>query len=140
MEGRINAVAEKTAKLTEKPPVFYVFDTSDPTKPWTAGAGSFIDALISIAGGENIAGSESGDWVQFSLENLVAANPEIIIVDTSMGATKSGVINLTGWKDMDAVKNGRVYEVDGELTSRPGPRIVEGLEILAKDIHPELTW
>ncbi len=137
IEGRIDAVTTKTAEV-ERPTVFYVIDASEPSKPWTAGEGSFVDALIDWAGGTNIAAT-SGEWTQFSLEVLVSTDPEIIIVDASHGeALIPDFGSLTGWNEMSAVKNGEIYLIDGNLTSRPGPRIADGLEEMARIIHPEL--
>lgn len=137
MTQRIEAVVAKT-RDAQKPRVFYVIDASDPTKPWTAGAGSFIDALIGLAGGENIAAT-AGQWTQFSLEALVDADPEIIFVDARHGeAFVPDFEGLSGWKEISAVRVGKLYLIDGDLTSRGGPRIVEGLEAMATFIHPEL--
>lgn len=136
MERRIGSVAAKTAG-GQKPTVFYVIDASEPSKPWTAGNGSFVDALIGLAGGQNIAKTAS-PWAQFSLEALVSADPEFIIVDASHGVVIPDFKTLPVWKEMSAVKEGKVYLIDGDLTSRPGPRIVDGLEQMAKIIHPEL--
>ena len=137
MERRIGIVADKTAGAQE-PGVFYVIDASESSKPWTAGSGSFVDALIGLAGGQNIA-ETVGQWGQFSLEALVNADPELIIVDVSHGEVFTPDFEvLPGWKEMSAVKNGKVYLIDGDLTSRPGPRIVDGLEEMARVIHPEL--
>ncbi|MFQ5924426.1 MAG: ABC transporter substrate-binding protein [Dehalococcoidia bacterium] len=137
MEARIEAVVAKTGEAP-KPRVFYVIDASDPSKPWTAGGGTFIDALIGLAGGENIAAT-AGQWTQFSLEAVVNADPEIIIADAGMGtALAPDLERLSGWKEIGAVKEGKVYLIDGALTSRPGPRIVDGLEEMARIIHPEL--
>lgn len=137
IEGRIDAVTTKTAEV-ERPTVFYVIDVSEPSKPWTAGEGSFVDALIDLAGGENMAATVD-QWAQFSLEVLVSTDPELIIVDASHGeALIPDFGSLTGWKEMSAVKSGEIYFIDGDLTSRPGPRIVDGLEEMARIIHPEL--
>ena len=137
MERRIDAIVAKTTGI-EKPTVFYVVDASDPAKPWTAGAGSFIDALISLAGGNNIVATE-GQYTQFSLEALVSADPEIIIGSTSHGTSfLPDLGSLSGWKEMSAVKGGDVYLIEADLISRSGPRIVEGLEEMARIIHPEL--
>ena len=137
MERRIGAVAAKTAGAQE-PGVFYVIDASEPSKPWTAGSGSFVDALIGLAGGQNIA-ETAGQWGQFSLEALVSADPDLIIVDVSHGEVFIPDFEvLPGWKEMSAVEGERIYLIDGDLTSRPGPRIVDGLEEMARVIHPEL--
>jgi len=137
MKRRIGAVAAKTAGAQE-PGVFYVIDASEPSKPWTAGTGSFVDALIGLAGGQNIA-ETAGQWGQFSLEALVSADPDLIIVDVSHGEVFIPDFEvLPGWKEMSAVEGERIYLIDGDLTSRPGPRIVDGLEEMARVIHPEL--
>jgi len=137
MKRRIDAIAAETTGV-EKPTVFYVVDASDPAKPWTAGAGSFIDALISLAGGDNIAATED-QYTQFSLEALVSADPGMIIGPTSHGTSfLPDFASLSGWKEMSAVKEGKVYLIEADLISRSGPRIVEGLEEMARIIHPEL--
>lgn len=122
--------------------VFYIVDATDPTLPWTAGPGSFIDALITMAGGENVAHDAPYAWPQFSIEEVVSADPDIIIVQTMLGGIPTITIeDLQAhpiWGEMSAVKQGRVYLVDGDLVSRSGPRIVDGLEKLAEAIHPEL--
>ena len=137
MEMRIGAVAAETAGA-ERPIVFYVIDATNPATPWTVGPGSFIDALINLAGGENMV-KVSKAYYQISLEEVVASDPDIIIGTTSHGtAFIPDFANLSGWKEMGAVKNGEIYLVEDDLVSRPSPRIVEGLEEIAKIIHPEL--
>jgi iron complex transport system substrate-binding protein len=122
--------------------VFFIVDATDTTLPWTAGTGSFIDALITMAGGENIAGETQGAWVQFSLEQIVNSDPEVIIIQTMTGGTptisKEELEKHPVWGEMTAVKQGKIRFINGDLVSRPGPRIVQGLEEMAKIIHPEL--
>lgn len=122
--------------------VFFIVDGTDPNNPWTAGAGSFIDALITMAGGDNVAGGAVGAWVQFSIEQIVSSNPEIIIVQTITGGVPTIATEVLeqhpAWRETDAVKQGNILLINGDLVSRPGPRIVQGLEELAKIIHPEL--
>jgi len=122
--------------------VFFIVDATDLTLPWTASTGSFIDALITMAAGENIAGGTSGGWVQFSLEQIVSSDPEVIIIQTMTGGvptiSKEELEGHPVWGEMTAVKQGKICFIDGDLVSRPGPRIVQGLEEMAKIIHPEL--
>jgi len=139
-----SSISQVTLRAEDAPKVrvFYIVDATDPTLPWTAGSGSFIDALITLAGGENIAGSAPGAWVSFSLEQIVSAEPEVIIVQTMTGGLptiseeelEAGPV----WGKMTAVAQSKIYLVDGDLVSRPGPRIVQGLEAIARAIHPEL--
>jgi len=121
--------------------VFYTFATIDLNNPWTAGPGSFIDSLITMAGGENIGAKALTPWAQFSIEEVVAADPQVIIIDISHGSvvmTKEELEQHNAWRGITAVKQGRVCPIDGDLVNRPGPRIVQGLEEMAKIIHPEL--
>ena len=140
MKKRIDAVVN-TVSSTSRPSVFYVFDATDTTKPWTAGPGSFVDALISLAGGKNVAASASDPWIQFNMEELVNSNPDIILVDSHMGTaviSPEELRELPGWQDMTAVKEKWIYTIDGDLVNRSGPRIIEGLEEMAEILHPDL--
>ena len=140
MRSRVAAVAARVSGAP-RPKVFYVFDATDPTKPWTAGPGSFADELIQIAGGENIAAQAQDAWIQLNMEELVSSDPDIILVDSMMGTaviSPSEIKALPGWQNMTAVKENRIYTINGDLVNRTGPRIVQGLEEMAKIIHPEL--
>lgn len=139
LKGRVEAVDALIGQVDSKPTVFYELDGTDPAKPWTAGAGTFIDALIARAGGVNITTDLSGQYMQFSIEELLVRDPEIILLgDAAYGVTPESVAQRAGWKDLQAVKNNRIYPFDDNLVSRPGPRLVDGLEELARLIHPEL--
>jgi iron complex transport system substrate-binding protein len=139
MRDRIVAVTSKT-KGAERPKVFYEIDATDPTKPWTVGPGSFVDSLITLAGGENIGTSGASAYFQINTEEIINANPDIIVLpDAQFGITVESVAARPGWDSISAVKNNALFPIDDpNLTDRPGPRIVEGLELLAKIIHPEL--
>lgn len=139
LKGRVAAVDELISQVDSKPTVFYELDGTDPSKPWTAGAGTFIDALIARAGGVNITSDITGQYMQFSIEELLVRDPEIILLgDAAYGVTPESVAQRTGWMDLQAVKNNRIYPFDDNLVSRPGPRLVDGLEELARLIHPKL--
>lgn len=120
--------------------VFHVLDATDMNNPWTAGPGSFVDSLITMAGGENIAAEAVGAWVQFSIEEVVSSDPEIILLPGKHGTAFTSPEMLKGhlaWRETTAVKQDRIYIVDTDLTNRPGPRIIQGLEEIARIIHPE---
>ena len=139
MKSRVKMVQENASAYSKTPSVFYEIDASEPSKPWTPGAGSFIDMLITTAGGSNI-GSISNDlYWQISLEQLIDQDPDIIVLGSSKygGQTKYTVVERPGWETLKAVKTGQIYEFDDDLVSRPGPRIVDGLEILATIIKSE---
>jgi len=139
-----DSISQVIALMEDAPKtrVFFIIDATDPTLPWTAGTGSFIDALITMAGGENVAGEAVGGWVQFSMEQVVSSDPEVIVIQTMTGGiptvSKEALEEHPAWGGMTAVKQDKIYFINGDLVSRPGPRIVQGLEEIAKIIHPEL--
>ena len=139
LKDRVTAVDEKIASADTHPTVFYELDSTDPSKPWTAGPGSFIDLLVQRAGGQNIGSVLGSEWAQISLEELVVTDPEMILLGDAMwGVTADALRARPGWDILSAVQNNRMYPFDDNLVSRPGPRLVDGLEQLAKLLHPEL--
>jgi cobalamin transport system substrate-binding protein len=139
LQTRVAAVDKKLATVSDKPAVFYEIDGSDPTKPYTAGPGTFIDQLITRAGGVNVAASASDQYPQLGLEQLVVSDPAIILLgDGAYGVTPEAVAARPGWEVLAAVKDNKIYTFDDNLVSRPGPRLVDGFEQLAKLLHPEL--
>ena len=143
VKGMKNRMSQVTNKVKGAPRVrvFYTFATTDLNNPWTAGPGTFIDSLITMAGGENVAARLQVPYAQFSIEEVVASDPDIIILDASMGSAVTPLEELRQhpiWREMTAVKQSRVYAIDANLVNRSGPRIVQGLEEVVKIIHPEL--
>ena len=138
LKARVAAVDEKIAPISSRPSVFYEMDATDPAKPYTAGKGTFITQLIERAGGYNIA-SDLEEYPQMSLEQVVAADPAFIILgDARYGISPESVAQRPGWEDLTAVKNGNVLPFNDDLVSRPGPRLVDALEELAKLLRPGL--
>jgi iron complex transport system substrate-binding protein len=139
LKARVTAVDEKIMPLSAQPTVFYEVDASDPAKPYSVGPGTFVDLLIKRAGGANLvdlAGIKDA-YPQVSLEQVVSANPGIILLgDAAYGATPESVVQRPGWDKIAAVQNKQVFAFDDNLVSRPGPRMVDGLETLAKLLHP----
>jgi len=140
LQARVAEIDRKVANVSDRPLVFYELDGTDPNAPWTSGPGTFIDLLLARAGGDNLGNSLEGAWVQISVEELIAKNPDIILLgDFTYGGVKpEDVIARPGWGTITAVQNQRVYPFDDNMVSRPGPRMVDGLEALAKLLHPEL--
>lgn len=126
LRARIEAVQARTDNL-ERPRVLFVLSASPLI---TAGGRSFINDLINRAGGRSISADQNSDYPQYSLETAVAGRPEIIFLqgDTTFP-------DRLKWTP--AATSGRVFDLDDNLLLRPGPRVVEGLEEMAKRIHPE---
>lgn len=139
LRDRVAKVEEDMASLTDRPTIFYELDATDPSAPWTAGAGTFINTLIVKAGGENIASDLEGQYLQISVEELLIRDPQVILLgDAAYGVSPEIVKERTGWSNINALLNDRIYTFDDNLVSRPGPRLVDGLEQLAILIHPEV--
>ncbi len=136
LQARLDKVAVKTAQARSKPRVFYEVSKD----LYTAGPGSFIDDLITRAGGINIASDAHGTYPQLTLESLVQKDPEVILLgDHPVGGTPDQVRARPGWSNISAVKSGRIVPiVDANLVNRAGPRAVDGLEEIARDLYPEL--
>lgn len=138
-QKRVEDVEEKLADVEERPVVFYELDATDPSNPYTAGEGTFISKLITKAKGENLGDALEGDYAQISSEELIAQDPDIILLgDAPFGVSPEDVAERPGWSDITAVKEDQVYPFDPYLLSVPGPGLVEGFEELARAIHPEV--
>lgn len=139
LQERVAAVAEVLANAETTPLVFYELDSTDPSAPYTSGPGTFVDNLITLAGGQSLGAGLEGAWVSVSAEELISQNPEIIILgDAIWGITVEDVSARPGWEAISAVQTGQVYPFNDDIVARPGPRLVDGLEEMAKLIHPEL--
>jgi iron complex transport system substrate-binding protein len=105
----------------------------------TVGKGSFADDLIRLAGGENIAGKEKEVYPRFGMEEILKRSPEVIVISSMnpKGDYQKILEEWNRWKTIPAVKNGRVHLIDSDLLDRPSPRIIDGLEELARVLHPE---
>jgi iron complex transport system substrate-binding protein len=138
LAARVAAVAEQL-QAADRPRVFYEADGADPTAPWTTGSGTFQSVLIDLAGGTNVAAEITG-WGQFSLEQLVAIDPQVIVFGSGsfVPTTVDLLAARPGWGTITAVTDGRVFAIDTNWVDRPGPRLVEALEAMARFIHPEL--
>jgi len=136
MRGRIEGVKARVAGTEKRPSVFFQIGIVPIV---SVGTHTFIDELITTAGGRNLAAG-STPYPRFSREQVVALEPEVIII-TSMtrGQDFEPVRNeWNQWGSLPAVRNRRITIVESNLFDRPSPRLVEGLELLARLIHPEL--
>jgi len=129
---RIEAVQRKTAGL-EKPKVYYVIDFG-ASGDYTAGGNTFIHQLLTMAGARNIA--EDLDGWAYSLEMVMQGDPDLIICPDIPGF-RERLTSSPGYRNLRAVKEDRVYQIDVDLIDRQGPRLIDGLEVLAGIIHPE---
>lgn len=140
LEARIKDITDRTASLSADSRPGSLFVTwHDPL--WTQGSGAFMDSVITIAGGTNIFSDVSND-VEVDIELAVTRNPKFIIVTGSMGSNTTSYDYIVAadspFKATDAYKNENVMLLDGDLATRPGPRLIDALELVAKLLHPEI--
>src|SRR2546430_4794831 len=139
IQQRVDAVKAKIAGTTTRPRVYHEIDASDTAKIFTVGPGSYINDLIDIAGGANVAARASSAYPQLSAEEILRSDPEIIVLSADAYSSKPGdVAARQGWSIIAAVKNNRIFTIDPNLINRPGPRVGEAAEAYAKLVHPEL--
>ncbi|EHL06649.1 ABC transporter substrate-binding protein [Desulfitobacterium hafniense] len=136
MKAKEQAIADKVEAIKESERV-RVWIEVDPGL-FTAGAGTFLNELITKAGGINIA-SDVQDWAQYSEEQVIEKNPQVILSTYSyyMDNVKATIAARPAWQAIDAVSNDRIYDLDSDMVTRSGPRIVDGLETIAKALYPE---
>jgi iron complex transport system substrate-binding protein len=140
MQQRIDAVVNGVKQATTKPKVYHEI-WSDPYM--SVGKGTFVDNAIKLVGGQNIFENATNAYPEVSSEAVIEQNPDIIVFPTQMGVESfwgdfETVANRPGWSSINAVKNDKMYAVNGDIIDEPGPRQVDSLEILAKIIHPEI--
>jgi iron complex transport system substrate-binding protein len=139
LDARINAIWNKLPTITTHYKVYYELDATDPSMPFTAGPGSYINYLLEIAGDQNIGATLSSPYASISSEEVINQNPDFILLgDTVYGVTIESVKQRPGWSAINAVKNDRVYAFDDNIVSRPTARIVDAIEMLARILHPDV--
>jgi iron complex transport system substrate-binding protein len=129
-------LAEVRASLTAgpRPSVLFVMGTEAPRTP---GPRTFVAQLVEMAGGRIAFDDLSQDWPQVSLEEIVRRQPDLVLVPAGGGRTDAvdRLRDLPGWRDLRAVREGRVREVPADLVSRPGPHMGEAARLLRDAIH-----
>jgi iron complex transport system substrate-binding protein len=120
----------------DPPSVFYVVWYQPAT---TTGSGTYIDELIRIAGGRNVFADAPGLWPQVSMEEVVRRQPDIVLLShTEDTPTDVDRLSATvGWRELSAIREGNVFQVDANLYNRPGPRVTLAARTLARLLHPE---
>jgi iron complex transport system substrate-binding protein len=135
MEHRLSLVKEKVAASKIRPGVFFQIAEVPII---SAGKDSYIDRLITLAGGRNLAGNMTG-YPRYSWENIMLLQPEVVLISSMAGGKSPELLKASWlrWPEIPAVRNNRLYVVNADLFNRPTARLISGLEILAEILHPE---
>lgn len=134
MEERITRIESRVGRLP-RVSVLYMLQL-DPLI--TAGKETFLNDLLSLAGGQSISGEEKADYPQFSRETVLARSPEVMLLPSRHG---EGMIDQARLRQLfattPAVRDNRLMTINSDWIDRPGPRIIDGLEQIAQALHPQ---
>nr|WP_263327534.1 ABC transporter substrate-binding protein [Neobacillus sp. Marseille-Q6967] len=137
MKDKLEEIKTKAAEIKEKKKV--LIEVSPAPEIYTTGKNTFMNEMFTLINAENIAADQEG-WIQMDQEAMISRNPDVII--TTYGYYTENpteqVLNRKGWENVNAIKNKQVIDVDSDSVTRSGPRIVEGVEELAKAVYPEV--
>ncbi|MFC0300546.1 ABC transporter substrate-binding protein [Virgibacillus soli] len=139
MKDKLIALEEKASTIEEKDQKSVFVEISPSPEIYTTGKDTFMDELLTKINAKNAAEDQVG-WPKMNEEAIIALNPDVII--TTYGSfVEDPVAEVTernGWNEVTAVKNKQIIDVNEDLVSRPGPRLVEGAEELGKAIYPDI--
>jgi iron complex transport system substrate-binding protein len=140
MRGRLQEITAKTSGLPQDKRIdTFIIVWIEGANIYTVGPNTFIFHLVELAGGRNIAQDAAGEYFQYSLEKLLEQDPDVIISIVHGYHSPEEVKAVLGFNRLKAVKNNRIYVIpDADLLTLPGPRIVDGLEMVVDFLHPDL--
>jgi iron complex transport system substrate-binding protein len=145
LRNRINRVSQRVSSIPIEQRVSVFLGNPKYPSQWTPGPGSFTGNIFELAGGANIASDlPEGAWGVYSLENIVSKDPDVLLVTTDSNASRDELAKeilataatMPGWRDLQAIRKKRVYGVTGNWISRPGPRVVLGIEEISRLLYP----
>lgn len=136
MQGKLKSVTDRVASVSGGPRVYHELDPG----LFSVAPNSFIGDMYTRLKARNIAQGAAGAFPQLSAEAIIAADPEVIVLTDAKypGGSPDEVKKRSGWSAISAIKSNRLYAIEGDLVSRPGPRIVEGFQQIAKALYPDL--
>jgi iron complex transport system substrate-binding protein len=138
LEARVNFISRKVSHLNR--PLVFLQINSKPIM--TVNRYTLHHDVIRLAGGDNMAGDESVVYPRLSLEAVIGRRPQVIVISSMERGGRFEQVRREWqkWPVIPAVKNRRIHMIDSDLLDRPSPRIVKGLEAMARLIHPQVEW
>ncbi len=136
MRGKQKDIVERVANCDLKRVFYEVWH--EPLM--SSGPGSFMDEMITLVKGENIAGDAESAYAEYSLEKLIEKDPQVYITGDDGYKTVDDIKAREGYEDISAIKDDRIYFLNPDIITIPGPRIIEALEQIASSIHPEAFY
>lgn len=135
MRQRVDAVTSKLTAVSKGPRVFYEVTTD----LYTASPDTFIGSMLKLLKAENIAAGATSKFPQLTAEAVISADPEVVLLaDANFTNENADTVSARpGWANVSAVKTRRIYAIDDDIASRPGPRLVDAIEAIAKALYPD---
>jgi len=132
-------IAEVQAKVKDvKEPKNIYLEISPKPDIYTAGSGTFQQEILDAANVKNVF-ADLKSWAKVSEEDIIAKNPDVILTTVNYGENPTAeILSRDGWNSITAIQNKAVYSIDTDISNRPGPRIGEAVELIAKAVYPEL--
>ena len=137
IEIRLNAVEEAATSIVDRPGVLHISYYDGSSDPWVLTDSTFSGGMIDKAGGRCVISDGSGKGITVSIEAIIVADPDIIFTSQSSSwptESRNLILSDERLQDIGAVKNGAVYDVEGDLVDRTGPRMIDGLELFQEYI------
>ncbi|HBU90088.1 MAG TPA: ABC transporter substrate-binding protein [Bacillus pumilus] len=134
MKAKLNHIKKQAEAISKDKQKTVFVEVSGTPEIYTTGTHTFMDEMLSVIHAKNAAGDQTG-WVQMTEESIIKRNPDVIV--TIDGSSLADLKKRDGWNAVKAVKEKQVFQLNTDLASRPGPRLVEGVEALAKSIYPD---
>lgn len=137
MNKKVEVIKKKADEIKEQKRVW--IEVSPQPDIYTTGKGTFMNEMLEMIHAENVAKAEEG-WVKMDEEKTVSSNPDVIVTTYGYYVENPAdqVLNRSGWKEVKAVQNKQVFDVDSDMVTRPGPRLADGVEELGKLIYPDV--
>ncbi len=136
MKERLAEVVQRTKDVSEPKRIWV--EVSPAPDIFTTGQNTFLHEMIETINAVNVAGDQTG-WVKMTEEEIVTLMPDVIVTTYGyyVDNPADGVYAREGWANIPAVLNEQIYDVDSDKVTRPGPRLIDGVEELARVIYPE---
>ncbi len=139
MQESLAEIKEQASEISEEDQKKVWVEVAPSPDIFTTGQGTFMHEMLEAIHAVNAAGEQEG-WVNMTEEEIVSLNPDVIV--TTYGYYVEDpideVVSREGWSDIPAIENERIYDVDNDTVTRPGPRLIEGVETLAELVYPEV--
>ncbi|MCE7791604.1 ABC transporter substrate-binding protein [Salipaludibacillus sp. CUR1] len=139
MEERLEEIKDQAADIPEEDQKKVWVEVAPSPDIFTTGQGTFMHEMLEAINAVNAAEEEEG-WVNLNEEEIVMLNPDVIITTYGyyVDDPQQEVLSRDGWTEVPAVQNERIHDVDNDTVTRPGPRLIEGVETLAELVYPDV--